>query len=109
MLFNLVLESGVIPENWSIGYILPIYKNKGDRGNPNNYRGITLLSCVGKLFTTILNNHLNKFLNEYGTLGEEQAGFRSGYSTRDHIFAVGVLAKLYLSKGKKSVLCIYRL
>lgn len=50
-LFNLVLQSGKVPEAWSVGIIVPIYKNKGDRDNPDNHRGITLLSCVGKIFT----------------------------------------------------------
>jgi small basic protein len=48
--------SGVIPESWSIGIILPIYKNKGDPKDPDNYRAITLVSCLGKLFTAIINN-----------------------------------------------------
>ena len=49
-LFNLVF-SGFIPEEWSQGIIRsPIYKNKGDKSNPDNYRGITILSCFGKLY-----------------------------------------------------------
>ena len=39
--------------------IFPIYKIKGDAGNPDNYRGITILSCFGKLFTAALNHRLN--------------------------------------------------
>ena len=45
-LFNLVLDSGCFPEQWSTGMISPIYK-KGDRSNPQNYRPITILSCLG--------------------------------------------------------------
>ena len=46
-LFNRVLNSGQIPESWTIGMIMPIYKNKGDKGDFDNYRGITILSCLG--------------------------------------------------------------
>ena len=60
-LFNLIFDKGIIPESWLIGNILPIYKNKGEVHNPENYRPITLSSCLGKLFTTIINNRLNKF------------------------------------------------
>ena len=54
-LFNMILDSGCFPEQWSTGMISPIYKSKGDRSNPQNYRPITILSCLGKLFTSILN------------------------------------------------------
>ena len=74
-LFNLILNTGFIPEAWSKGTILPIYKNKGDINDPDNYRGITILSCFGKLFTAILNHRLNNYLESTGLLIEEQAGF----------------------------------
>ena len=53
-LFNVVFDSGIIPDSWSEGIIVPIYKNKCDPASPDNYRGITILSCFSKLFTTIL-------------------------------------------------------
>ena len=62
-LFNLVLESGFIPKSWTCGFIKPIYKNKFSGADANNYRGITILSCLGKLFTSVLNNRLNEYLD----------------------------------------------
>ena len=53
-IFNIVLLSGHMPHEWVIGIIKPIYKNKGDINDPDNYRVITLLSCFGKLSTSIL-------------------------------------------------------
>ena len=53
-IFNIVLLSGHMPHEWVIGIIKPIYKNKGDINDPDNYRGITLLSCFGFFFTSIL-------------------------------------------------------
>ena len=50
-LFNRILNSGVVPSSWLNGWIVPIYKNKGDDTVPSNYRGITILSCFGKMFT----------------------------------------------------------
>jgi hypothetical protein len=60
---------------------------KGDPASPDNYLGITLLSCFGKLFTTISNNRLNSYLDKMSILCEEQAGFKKYYSTTDHIKA----------------------
>ena len=100
-LFNLVFTSGIIPDGWSQGIIHPIYKNKGDKTSPDNYRGITILSCFGKLFTSILNDRLNKYLENMNVLNEEQAGFRKHYSTTDHIFNLKCLIDLYLCGGKQ--------
>ena len=105
-LFNLVLKSGVVPTDWCKGIIFPLYKNKGSASDPNNYRGITLLSVVGKLFTSCLNYRLNLYVENVGLLGEEQAGFRSNYSTTDHIFTLNSLVQLYL-KNKKRLYCAF--
>ena len=53
-LFNTIFDTGIFPESWALGEILPIYKNKGNMKLPENYRPITLLSCLGKLFTAVL-------------------------------------------------------
>ena len=104
--FNKILDTGVIPEDWTIGVILPLFKNKGCPEEPGNYRGITLLSCLGKLFTAILNGRINKFMNENGLLGNEQAGFRSGQSTMDHVFVLHHIIDFYKNKGK-AVYCAF--
>lgn len=101
-LFNLVLDTGIIPENWTCGIIKPVYKNKGDPSNPDNYRAITLLSCLGKLFTSILNTRLNFFANEFKIISENQTGFRKGYSTTDNIFVLHALIEIYFSFNKKN-------
>ena len=100
-LFNIVFTSGVIPSSWTEGIICPIYKNKGDANNPDNYRGITVLSCFGKLFTSVLNYRLNCYLESMNVLCEEKAGFRKGYSTMDHVFNLECLADLYLHRSKR--------
>ena len=83
-----------------------MYKNKGSLDDPDNYRGITLLSCLGKLFTSCLNNRLSNYIEALGILGEDQAGFRSGYSTLDHIFVLHSVIDLYLFK-KKRLYCAF--
>lgn len=104
-LFNVILDTGIIPSDWGVGLINPLYKNKGPKENPDNYRGITILSCFGKLFTALVNARLEQFLHINGLLGMEQAGFRKGHSTVDHIFALHSLIDLYTSAGKRLHCC----
>ena len=92
---------GILPEEWCIGIIKLLYKNKGSPHDPDNYRRITLLSCIGKLFTACLNSRLTLYTDGAGILGEEQAGFREHYSTLDHMFVLNSLIELYLSKRKR--------
>ena len=104
-IFNVILKCGVVPQQWCIGYIHPLYKNKGDPNDPNNYRGITITSCLGKLFTTLINSRLGKFVGDMELIGPEQAGFRSGYSTVDHIFVLNSLIDFYLFRKKRLYAC----
>ena len=98
--FNYVLETGNIPHDWTIGNIIPIYKKKGDTNDPENYRGISLLSCFGKFFTTIINLRLNNFFNLNNILLENQTGFRKGYSTLNHV-SLKSLIGIFFSEKKK--------
>ena len=50
LLFNKILICGIYPKNWAHGYISPIFKS-GNKDDPNNYRGITVAGCLGKLLT----------------------------------------------------------
>lgn len=105
-LFNIIFDTGVIPSAWTEGCIIPIYKNKGNTKNPENYRPITLLSCFGKLFTAIINSRLQTFAQEFDVIGENQTGFRKNYSTMDNVFALHILFDL-MSKTKRKLLCAF--
>ena len=54
-LFNLVFTFGMFPTLWSGSWLKPLHKG-GDRSDPNKYRGISIMSCLGKLFCAVLNN-----------------------------------------------------
>ena len=97
-LFNIILDTGCFPETWAEGLIVPIYKKKGSKNNPNNYRGITLISCLAKFFTIILNNRL-KIVAKW-VISQIQAGFRPGYSTLDHVFTLMCILILYKNYKK---------
>ena len=100
---NIVLNTGFVPTEWCLGTIHPLYKNKGSVSDPDNYIDITLLMCTCKLFTTCLNHRLSS----YDTiLGEEQTGFRKGYSTTDHVYVLHLIIELYKFVHKR-VYCAF--
>ena len=76
ILFYQIFDSGVISSQWTFGNIIPLYKNKGDTTDPKNYRSITLISCLGKLFTSILNERMNQYADTVKLILENQASFR---------------------------------
>ena len=106
-LFKIIFDTGILPQSWLNGIIKPIYKNKGDVKDPMNYRPITIVSCLGKLFTAILNARLNDYTEEFMILKENQSGFRQSYSTLDNIFSIFTLFQIFKVKKEEIILCIY--
>jgi len=100
LLFNKCLNHGYFPSIWSDGFIVPIPKS-GDLNDPSNYRGITLLSTLGKLFTRILNSRLDSWAENYSVYIEAQAGFRRGMSTVDNVFILQSLINHCFNQNKK--------
>ena len=100
VLFNKIFEKGYFPKDWSEGYVIPLHK-KGNKNDPNNFRGITLLSVLGKLFTRIINNRLKNWAEFYHVYIEAQAGFRSHMGTVDNIFVLHGLITHIINNGKK--------
>ena len=78
------------------GVIIGIHK-KGDKGDVQNYRGITLVSCLAKIFTRVLNNRITKWCEENNIISDAQFGFRSGRSTTDAIFILHAVIQKTLS------------
>ena len=82
-----MFDTGTFSDTWGDGFIVPLH-TKGNVENMENYRGVTLLSVVGKPFTSILNTRLNEWAEKYHIYVEGQSGFRKGMSTVDNIFVL---------------------
>jgi len=93
-IFNCILSSGLSPLQWKSSEIILLHK-KGDRADINNYRPISLSSNVCKVFMKIIKNKIYPLLDEQQS--QDQAGFRKGYSTTDHIHTLGQI----LEKSKE--------
>ena len=86
-----------VPRDWMQGVIFPLYKDGDDR-DPLNYRGITLLSIVGKVYNRVLSERLVQFAERQGGIVEEQGGFRPGRGTEDQLF---VLTEIIRDRGSQ--------
>jgi exonuclease III len=99
-LFNVIYDSGIYPTAWSKGVVVPIPK-KANTDDVNNFRGITLMSVFGKLFSIVLSNRLQKWADNNDKLSPFQFGFQPGKSTVDCIFILHSLIAKLISKGDK--------
>ena len=85
-MFNVCFDSGCVLSNWGKGIINPIPKsNTADPRDPLSYRGITLAPATYKLYCSILNERLSKWINRNDVLVDEQNGFRKTRCTIDHV------------------------
>ena len=67
------------PSEWKLANVIPVHK-KGDRTDASNYRPISLLSCLGKVFEKCVFKHMYNFLNTYNKITPVQSGFTPGDS-----------------------------
>ena len=104
LLFNDILDSGIFPQSWRLSFLTPVFK-KGDRNDANNYRGIAISSCLGKVFLSIINKRISTFLENSNSLDEAQNGFRKDCRTTDNIFIMKTLINKYKLQGKKLFVC----
>ena len=79
-LFNQSISSGIVPTEWKLARVTPIF-NKGKRQDVNNYRPISIIPAVAKVFERIIYDQFFKYLNENDLLVNCQSGFRSLHST----------------------------
>ena len=88
-LFNLCFEAHMVPHTWIEALISPIPKSPtNDPRIPLNYRGVSLLSVISKLYTSALNVRLTNFAEDNKLIVNEQNGFRADRSCLDHIFTL---------------------
>ncbi|KAK3507828.1 hypothetical protein QTP70_001195 [Hemibagrus guttatus] len=101
-LFNRVLESERMPEEWRRSVLAPIFKNKVDVQSCSNYRGIKLMSHTMKLWERVVEARLRKVVE----ICEQQYGFMPRKSTTDAIFALRILMEKYRD-GQKELHCVF--
>jgi hypothetical protein len=74
-----------------------VYKS-GPQDDPSNYRGISFINVMYKIFSYIIYHRLYNWAEKFDNIDESQAGFRAGYSTIDNIFILQSMVQKYISK-----------
>lgn len=101
-LINLSLERGVFPEILKTAKVVPLHK-KGDLHLVDNYRPVSLLSTLSKIYERILYNRIIHFISRFNILNPQQHGFRKGKSTTSAIFDLLNVIYENIDDNKKTV------
>jgi len=97
LLFNFSWAHGCVPDAWRCAEVLPLYKGKGAQADANNYRPISLTSCVARCLEGLIHARLYPLSERLGMLSERQFGFRTGRGTQDALFSLTEWIKLRLN------------
>ena len=81
MIYSASLCVGKLPIAWKTAIVTPVYKNKGSKHYPENYRPISLTSVACKILESIVRDATLKYLKANVILSEKQFGFLGGRST----------------------------
>lgn len=79
IIFNMAIESGDSPQDWKIANVTPIFK-KGTKGDPGNYRPVSLTSVPCKIFESIVKDRVMSHLLDNNLIRNSQHGFMPGRS-----------------------------
>ena len=102
-LINCSLTAGIFPSVWKKANVVPIFK-KGNRSDCKNYRPVSLLTSMSKIFEKCVHLTLYKYLEDNNLLTDKNAGFKPGDSTVNQL--VDLTNKLYkgIDEKKKAVM-----
>ena len=98
-LFNLSFSDGIFPDILKLAKVIPVFKNKGSTLECSNYRPISLLSNVEKIFEKIIYKRTYSFLNRNNVLYNYQFGFRRSFSTSHALMSISQSIYDALDKG----------
>ena len=105
-LFNLCFSTGMVPSQWIQAIILPIPKGTSSKAtDPLSYRGLSLQSCVYKIYSSVLNARLNTYLESNNKIHDSKNGFRKKRGTKDHLYSLMNMVKEKMDKKELVYAC----
>jgi hypothetical protein len=94
-LMNSCFVSGQTPNDWGESEVFILYKGKGSRDDPNNYRGINLINDFSRVYERLLEARLSEWVGRDNPQGPMQFGFRSGVGTTDAYLLLTTVARAF--------------
>jgi len=89
-----------MPCDWKKSIVVPLYKRR-EKNIMGNYKGISLLCTIYKVYAEMSRNRIKKEVKGKGMIAESQAGFRKGRSTLDNVFVLNhVMQRKKIRRGK---------
>ena len=98
-LFNKCLKESCFLDCWKVSSVVPVFKNVGERSTAKNYRPVSLLSVVSKVFEKLVNNTIVDHLEKCGLFSDFQYGFRSSRSTANLLTVSDRIARAFNRSG----------
>ncbi len=106
LLFNVIYKYAVWPVSLELGKIVPLHKD-GPKDKVDNYRGITILPNISKIFERIIYNRLVSMAEEHRLISDEQGGFRAHRSATDQIVILHEIAAMRRARSKQEEKIMY--
>ena len=101
-LVNLILDSEKYPSLWYRNLLITLYKGGGN-DDSDNYRGISIGSCLAKLYSTILYHRIIEVNDNFKLINTKQIGFLKGYRTADHLLVLDIIINEVFHKHKQKL------
>jgi len=94
------------PEEWKEGILIRVVK-KGRGDKINEYRGITIMPSLYKVYTTVLAKRLWKEVEKKGLVPPNQAGFSRSMGTLDNVYALNYLVNRQIEKKGRKLVALF--
>jgi hypothetical protein len=92
------LIQGIVPDDLKAARVVPLFK-KNDKTEVGNYRPVSILSIVSKIFEKVVYDQISSYLKEMDILYKFQSGFRGGFSTDTCLTHLYDFIRLHMDKG----------
>ena len=104
-IFNLSLHHGTIPDDWKTARITPMYKNKGSKDDPNNYRPISVVSTIAKILEKHVKNQIMYHLITNNLLSSSQSAYIKNHSTQTALLYLIDKCMSNINNGDLNLIC----